>query len=546
LSFRDQQNVDPRTIAKTLGVGVLVNGSLRRQGRMLDVLVELLDDKGFAIRPALRYQRAEGDLQALQQQIASDVAATLLPKAQAASAAAPPPPTAQSENANMLVLFGSHFDHEVRDDYTLDEQKMDKAIDFYRRATLADPKSIVAHSRLASALIYKGDVEEAGAPLLTALKLAESADPSSASTELSDLYYTTALYGLRTRQTGIGDAYRKALALNPNNVDALDAYGLWLLKQNRAPDGDVLFRRAILLDRQSLSRYEDYAEYLGTVEEMDKLRELGRDIAERFANARGYMALARLYEVTGDLDVGIAWGLKALQLQREDPETKEQIGELYARIGDFATAAQYDPAGIGQFWLQRRYNELIDLAQTEVIEHPDDVEAKYYLAFAYNATGDFASAEYLLERSGMPPPLDPLGPPLEPKAVASYVDARQSLRGSDPLAAEIASYEVGHFSRDREHGLQTSWFVNTWLACALAQVGRYPDALDALDLAVNAQGLVWSPVLQDSPCFKPLAAEPRYKAAIDHLEDRKKQLRERLSLTLREQGVAEAGPRAGA
>ena len=114
---------------------------------------------------------------------------------------------------------------------------------------MADPKSIAAHSRLASALIYKGDVEEAGAPLLTALKLAESADPSSASTELSDLYYTTALYGLRTRQTDIGDAYRKALALNPNNVDALDAYGLWLLKQNRALDADVLFRRAILLDR---------------------------------------------------------------------------------------------------------------------------------------------------------------------------------------------------------------------------------------------------------------------------------------------------------
>jgi serine/threonine protein kinase/tetratricopeptide (TPR) repeat protein len=546
LSFRDQKNVDARAIARTLGVGVLIDGSLRRQGKTLDVLVEVLDDKGFAMRPALRYQHAEGDLQALQQQIASDVAATLLPEAQASLAATPTTPTAESENANMLVLFGSHYDHEVRDDYTLDEQKMDKAIDFYRRATLADPKSIAAHSRLASALLYKGDVNEARGPLLAALNLAESADPSSASAELSDLYYTTALYGLRTRQTGIGDAYERALALNPNNVDALDAYALWLLKQNRAADADVLFRKAILLDRQTLSRYEDYAEYLGTADETDKLHELGREIAARFPNARGYLALARLYEVSGELDVGIAWGLKALQLQADDPGTKEQIGELYARIGDFATAAQYDPEGIGQFWLQGRYGELIDLAQEYIIEHPDDFDAKYYLAFAYNATGDFATAEYLLERLGMPPPLDPLGTPIEPKMVTSYVDARQSLRGSDPLATEIVTYEVDHFSKDREHGLQKSWFVNTWLACSLAQVGRYTDALDALDIAVNAKGLVWSTVLKDSPCFKHLAEEPRYKAAIEHLEDRKKQLRERLPATLREQGVADVGVRSGA
>ena len=145
---------------------------------MLEVLVEVLDDKGFAIRPAFRYQRAEGDLLALQQRIASDVAATLVPSAQASLTAAPPTPTAQNENANRLVLFGNHYDHEVRDDFILDEQKMDKAISYFERATAADPNSITAHARLASALLYKGDVNEARAPLLSALKLAESADPT--------------------------------------------------------------------------------------------------------------------------------------------------------------------------------------------------------------------------------------------------------------------------------------------------------------------------------------------------------------------------------
>jgi tetratricopeptide (TPR) repeat protein len=551
LSFRDQKNVDARTIARTLGVGILINGSVRRMGKMLEVLVELLDDKGFAIRPALRYQRAEGELKALQQQIAADVAGTLLPGTQAASAAAAPTATPQSENANMLLLFASHYDHEAREPITLDEQKMDKAIDFYRRATSADPKSIAAHSRLASALLYKGDVDGARAPLLTALSLAESADPDSASTELSDLYYTTALYRLRAMQTGADDAYQKALALNPNNVDALDDYAEWLLHSADLRGADTLFRQAIQLDRQSLSRYMDYAEYLGTVEEMDELRALGDEIAERFPNAQGYLALARLYELTGQLDIGIAWGLKALQLQPDDPETKGQIGDLYGRIGDFATATKYDPEpSVGRLWLERRYAELIDLAQEYIIEHPDDFEEKYYLAFAYNATSDFVSAKYLLEKMGMPPPNDLLDEgvfdPVPQQTLASYVDALQSLGGTNALATRIATIRAPFYSNGAEHGLGKSWWVNSMSACHQSQLGRSADALDALDRVGKAQGLAWSPFLLDSPCFKRLAQEPRYKALIEHLEDRKKQLRERLPATLRERGVADVRPRSGA
>jgi tetratricopeptide (TPR) repeat protein len=430
---------------------------------------------------------------------------------------------------------------------------MAKAIDFYERATVADPSSIVAYSRLASALLYKGDVIEARAPLLSALKLAESADPDSASTELSDLYYTTALYRLRARQTGADDAYRKALALNPNNVEAMGDHAQWLLKSWNQEGADTLFREAIRLDRQSLSRYEAYAEYLGTMEEMDKLRELGREIAARFPSARGYLVLARLYELTGELDIGIAWGLKGLGLQPDDKEAQElqwQIGELYARIGDFATAARYDAQSVGQFWLQRRYSELIDLAQEQIIEHPDDANTQYYLAFAYNATGDFASAKYLLERTGMPPPDDLLDEgvfdAVYQQTLWSYLDALQSLGGSASPVTRIARNRVDFYITASEHGAGKSWWVGSLLACGQSQLGRYPDALDALDRVRDAQGLAWSPLLLDSPCFKPLAQEPRYKALIDHLEDRKKQLRERLPRTLKEYGVSDVALRSQA
>jgi serine/threonine protein kinase/tetratricopeptide (TPR) repeat protein len=550
VTFRGQ-NADPRAIARSLGVGVLINGTLRRQGKTLNLLVEILDDKGFAVGQPLEFQGTDSELQKLQQQIASQVGALLVPAARETLASQATTPTVQSENATMLLLFGSHYDHEAREPITVDEPKLDKAIDFYERAAAADSSSIVAYSRLASALLYKGDIERARAPLLSALKLAESADPASASTELSDLYYTTALYRLRTLQTGADEAYKKALALNPNNVEAMDGYALWLLKSAGTEGADTLFREAIRLDRQSLSRYEAYAEFLGVTEEMDKLHELGREIAERFHNAQAYVALARLYELTGELDTGIAWGLKALQVQPDDQDAHWQVAELFRRIGDFGTAAKYDPEpSAGGLWFERRYNELVDLAQEKIIELPDDFDLKYDLAFAYNATGDFASAKYLLERMGMPPSSDLLDvgtfDSIPQQTIASYVDARQSLSDSDSLVERIARMRIDFYTHGREHGFRKSWWVASMLACHQSQLGRYADALDSLDGVRDAQGLAWSPFLLDSPCFKHLAGEPRFKALIEHLEDRKKQLRERLPATLREQGVAETAARSGA
>ncbi len=241
-------------------------------------------------------------------------------------------------------------------------------------------------------------------------------DAGSSSSELSDLYYTTALYKLRTLQGGVEDAYKRALALNHSNVDALGGYAQWLFTNKHPNEADTFFRETIRLDRQSLSRYAAYAEFLGTIEEMDKLRELGGEIAARFPNARGYLALARVYELTGELDIGIAWGLKAVRLQQlqpteqprsEEEEARWQVAELFSRIGDFATAARYDPdASVGRLWFEQRYSELIDLAQERIIDFPDDVSAQFYLTFAYNANGDFKGARSLLEQMGMPLPQD--------------------------------------------------------------------------------------------------------------------------------------------
>ena len=44
----------------------------------------------------------------------------------------------------------------------------------------------------------------------------------------------------------------------------------------------------------------------------------------------------------------------------------------------------------------RSYNELIDMAEKLMIDEPVDIKARYFPAFAYNATGQYVSPTRIL------------------------------------------------------------------------------------------------------------------------------------------------------
>jgi len=553
VSFRGQ-NADMRTIASTLGVGRLVSGTVRRNGPMLEVHVEVLDAGGFAIAPSLPYRRLERDFQAMQQEMAADVSALLLPKTEGAVVAKAEAPTAASERANSLLLTANMLEHEVKSELKVDDAKLDTAIGLYTLAAQTDPDSIAAHGRLAGLLLYKGDVDAAVTPLLRAFELGESLE-SPPSTDLSYAHYSYALYLLRTGSRGADQQYQKAIELNPNNADALGAYGQYLMTHQRSSDAREYFERAIEHDRQSLLRYADYAELLSLREDMDGVRALADEVAERFPNAGGYLALARMHELTGQLDVGIAWGLRAFEVDPNDPEIRGQVAELYARIGDFENAMEFEPEpGIGQLYLRRDYEKLIDVAGLDVIEHPDDSRAWSYLAFAYAVRGDFETAKRQLaplvaDRLG---PDRELGEGLNFPSMLTYVDALQALGEYDTARA----FADAMAKLWRETEIEQSFWVSGNLACSEGQLGRdaekrgdveaakarYAAALAALEHVRNAQGWVQLPFIRDSRCFEPLADEPGYKALIANLEQRQRTMRERLPATLIEYEVAGVGP----
>jgi TolB-like protein/Tfp pilus assembly protein PilF len=520
-AFRGQ-NVLAQEISQRLGVGRLIEGSLMRQGESLRISVQIIDGSSGLQTWSEAYEGSIARLLDIQQEIAVDVARELV--AEGGSGVVVPDPVTQSASAYDLMLRARFLEQEIRDEQIVDLEKHRRVVDYYRRATEADPTSAIAFSRLASAYLYVGDVASANAPIFRALTL----DP-----ELSDVQNTLGHYYWLTNQELAGEAYREAIRLDPENVDALGAFGSWMMAQAEADKAVEYFRRALNLDQESLERYRDLGAYYGATGKRDAALSLAQDIQLRFDDVRSYQVLARIYEQTGDVDVAIAWVRMAVQRDPDNPEFKWQLAELYSRIGDADSANLLQPEpGLAQLYWQRRYDELIEAAEEAMIDYPNELPIRYLLAFAYNVKGRYEEAASVLERSGLPDRA------YSSSRFAAAVEALMTLAnawyemGRVDEAEQAAAFVLGWANKGIETGMDTHYWPYLYSACVHSITGRYDQALASIRSVTKTWELVWEPVLRDAPCFRQFKDHPDYVAVLDDLAQRQAELRERLPDTL--------------
>ena len=209
------------------------------------------------------------------------------------------------------------------------------------------------------------------------------------------------------------------------------------------------------------------------------------------------------------------------------------MAELYARIGDEEGARYFDPetSFSNLYWL-RQYAEMIEVGEDLALENPNQVQIWYGLARARLALGDYEQAIYLLERQGLPEKvLVDSGRANGIEAMMIYADALNA-NGQSKKAHESAEFVAGIMSRLILTGSQKAWWPNMYEACAQSVLGEDELALETLERVVESPGLLWYPILVDSPCFQKFKDEPRYQAVVQSVELRQKILRDRLPDTL--------------
>jgi len=517
-----QEGADAKATALKLGVVHLLEGNMRRQGNLLRVSVQLIDGaSGLAVWNNT-FERSRRELLSLQQEIAEAVVRNVLPGSSQPSAE----PATQNVTANELMLLARHYEQQVRERQDVDIETLQRAVHYYRKATEADPESALAQSRLAGALLYLGDIDGAEAHASTALLL---------NPKLGEVQNTFGKILFARGSPNMGEPLARAVELNPNMPDALADYAFWYWF-NTGTDGVAeMYQRALDLDPLNVGRYAALGMFLAIYDRPDEARALAERMQTTFDGATAYRAIAKLYDLVGDVDHAIAWTIKARDAEPDNPSHVGMLAEYYTDIGDYETAAALEPdIGVGLLFKMRRYVEMIDQAELEMIDFPEDVKLRVTLGFAYNATGQFDAAIRIIDTSGL---------------LESYSHSRRDAEVSDGFSVLLdAAYGSGEIDRARElaewelathyESDSADWWIALEQACTRAIIGNDGEVYRLLQRAQESNHLAWEPMLKDHQCFKRFADDPVYLATVKHFDERRALLRVRLPTTLAQYGVS--------
>ena len=514
--------------AASLGVAYLVEGSLRRNGPRLSISVQLIDGTtGFSVWSD-NYMLSRLELLDAQQDIARQVVGIVLPDEPTIRIAAP---VTLDATANDLLLLARHKENEVRSRPVVDTETLLEAIQLYRKATLADPNSALAHSRLGNALLYLGDIDAAEEPIVRALEL----DP-----ELSEVHNTLGVFHWARGEPEFRDAFERAVELDEDNVDALQnlANARWLTMTGKEQDdgAEDLFRRAIEGDPLTLSRYAALGEYLGQAAKWDKLRPVINDIRRRFDDAEAHRVVGLLHEFLGEVDAAIAWTLLARQMEPDNTDHVEKLADLFALILDEETALRLAPSPTMSLMSHfRRYDAMIEIGEDRIFEEPGDVETRYLLAFAYGATGAHEQAIHVLSSTGLPDSVlnDQARSLLEYDGFHILMDV---LAGSGIPEAVESGKALAEWNES------TYWYgdvyvIGVYRACTRIIIGRHDEALEVLRLTKESPRLYPLTMLHDFWCFQQYKDEPVYQDVLSYQLERRAALRQKLPDTLAEFGL---------
>jgi len=517
-----QKGVGAKSMARLLGVATILEGSMRRKGNVLTVSVALIDGKsGLAIWNNT-FKRGPKELLNVQQEIAEAVVREVLPDSDQVIVKA----ATQDATANELMILARHYEQQALELEDMDPELLQRAVELYRDATEADPESALAHSKLAVAQMFLGDIDAGGVSASKALDL----DPT-----LAEAHHAYGKFLFATANERVGDEFERAVKLNPNLPDALADYAFWYWF-NVGTDGVVeLYERALKLDRLNVVRYAALGRALALNGRPNDARQIVDQMTALFDGVAAYRAIAEVLNMLGDVDHSIAWTIKARNAQPDNSLHTQRMAEYYTDIGAYETAQELEPGlGVGLLFKMRRYDEMIEKAEDSYWDYPEDVQLQIHLAKAYNAIGQFDDAVNWIRISGVLEHLaNDVRGPNDYDAITAMANAAY---GSGEI--ETARELIQLFRSNRFSGDSSDWWVALGYGCSSAILGDDDEVYRRFARARGGKNLAWEPMLKDAACFERFANDPEYLKMVRHFDDLRAMLRRRLPDTLAEHGVA--------
>jgi len=324
------KEVDPKEVARTLGVEAILTGRVSQRDDNLLINVELIRAEDKTQIWGEQYDRKATDLLSVQREIAREITRNLRLKLSGAEQGRVTKHYTENPEAYQLYLKGRFYWNKR----TGDAAK--KAIEYFQQAIEIDPNYALAYAGLADAYQMRnifGDAspQEAFPKAKTAAKRALELDETLAEAHTSlasSLFFYDRNYREAARE------YQRAIELNPNYATAHQWYGVaYLSKTERFDEAITELKRAQELDPLSLAINADFGNTYIQARQYDRAIEQLRKTVEMdqsFYFAHALLGIA--YQMKGYSQDAIAEYQKARQLN-DDPFVLALLGNIYAVSG---------------------------------------------------------------------------------------------------------------------------------------------------------------------------------------------------------------------
>jgi len=339
------KSVPMKQIAEELGVGYLVEGSVRKSGDRIRITAQLNDAATGSQLWAERYDRNLSDIFAVQDEITEAIVAAIEPQLYAAEHFRARRRAPENLDAWHLVMRAlAHFWRVTVEDNAMAQRLLEQAI-------AIDPNCAQALAVLAVSHIFGARMgwEDVAAATTVAERAAFTAFRADSEDPWAHLALGCAYPYLGRIEDSLA-AFQSALRLNPNFSLAQGCYGLVLSWCGRWREGAEAVRRALRLSpRDPFSAiYYGIAGYAAFVErDYDEAIRLSREgIRQRNDFVGGYRVLTAAAAMAGDLDlarttlqelrrvqpnISLAWAESQLPLEEEG--ARQHFLEALRRAG---------------------------------------------------------------------------------------------------------------------------------------------------------------------------------------------------------------------
>ena len=511
------QNLPVTDIGEALDVAAILEGSVRRAGNQLRVSAQLVEvESGFQLWSDV-YDRELRDIFTVQDEIAGAIVEAMT----AALVGNSSPETAAGSNEVDLEAYQAflegRFLAEQRTSTSLPmsvkafEQAIALAPDYAPAyAGLANTYTLMEQSPTSYGQLSRREVIQLGRPLV---ERAMALDPGLAEAHVVN----GLLLELAFEQQAAVDAFTRAIELNPNLALAHRRLGVGLNRLGRVSEGSAAKRRALELDPMSPVTVQNWIVQLGFLGRAEE----GREVAERIVrlrpnDSRALGALTTYYRFTAQFDLAHATLKKAEALDPENTSDRASLFYAYLDLGLFGLARDYADSSI-----QRSLLALAEGRCADAVSTFDGADlSKERLLQAWKAKvqqwcGSAAAAAENMDAAATWALAQParLGIPRLDLGVEIVWNLRE--RGEQEEARSRLVFVEAVVRERREAGLGN--VQQDYAEARLAVLtGDVPVALDLVEKLADRRAID-VPFMQD-PVFRELQDEPRFRAAVERLE----------------------------